>query len=219
MVSIVIRTRNEAYMLNRCLTAIDNQDYRDFEVIIVEDHSTDNTVEVARRHNAKVVEIEHFTYGGAINIGIENSEGEYIVILSGHCIPTNDKWLRRMLINLEDDPTVAGVYGRQLPVSDSPIVQRDMMMLFGSERRVQAKDPSFSNANSMIRRDLWESEKFDEEISHFEDRRWALTILQKGYKIVYEPNAAVHHYQPDSLEKALKRFSMERDVLLDNFNG
>lgn len=212
MISIIIRTFNEAEMLTRCLYAVSKQDYEDFEVIIVDSYSKDNTIEVAEEYNTQVVQFVPFTYGGSLNFAIEKTQGEYIAILSGHCIPTNDKWLRIMLSNFEGDSKVAGVYGRQFPVSPLPIVKRDMLMIFGSERRVQTSDPLFNNANSMIRSDLWKKIKFEEE-THLEDRKWAIKVLQMGYKIIYEPNAPVHHYQNDNFESALKRFSMESKVL------
>jgi|APSaa5957512535_1039671.scaffolds.fasta_scaffold32695_2 rhamnosyltransferase len=171
------------------------QDYKDFEVILVDNLSTDKTIEKALQFNiTKVIACEDFRPGLALNMGIRESKGEYIVCLSGHCIPVNEKWLSNLMRNFNDEE-VAGAYGRQEPLaftSDSD--KRDLSIIFGLDRRTQKKDSFFHNANSMLRRKLWEEHPFDETLSNIEDRVWAETVLHKGYKIVYEPRASVYHY-------------------------
>ena len=171
------------------------QDYKDFEVILVDNVSTDKTIEKALQFNiTKVIACEDFRPGLALNMGIRESKGEYIVCLSGHCIPVNEKWLSNLMGNFNDEE-VAGAYGRQEPLaftSDSD--KRDLSIIFGLDRRTQKKDSFFHNANSMLRRKLWEEHPFDETLSNIEDRVWAETVLHKGYKIVYEPRASVYHY-------------------------
>ena len=118
MVSIIIRTRNEERWINLCLSAVFNQSYRDFEVILVDNESTDKTIEKAKAFDVKVISIKDFLPGEAINLGIRSSKGDIIVCLSGHCIPVNEKWLKNLISNF-DDSKVAGVYGRQQPMSFS----------------------------------------------------------------------------------------------------
>ncbi len=194
-VSIIIRTKNEERWIASCLKGVYSQDFKDFEVIIVDNKSTDYTLAKVKQYPVdKVVTCEKYLPGKALNLGIRESEGEFIVCLSGHCIPTNDKWLSNLLRNMED-PEVAGVYGRQEPLSFTPPAdKRDLMIVFGPERRIQRKDTFFHNANSMIRRSLWERFPFDEEITNIEDRIWAKQVLDAGYVLVYEPEASVYHW-------------------------
>ena len=72
--------------------------------------------------------------------------------------------------------------------------KRDLWTTFGIERRTQKKDFFFHNANSMIRRSIWEELPFDEEISGVEDREWARQVISRGYQVVYEPAGSVHHF-------------------------
>jgi|TARA_B100000315_G_scaffold258705_1_gene311785 CMP-N-acetylneuraminic acid synthetase len=195
MVSIIIRTKNEERWITACLTSVFNQDYKDFEVFIVDNDSSDKTIEKALQFDiAKVIACKDYRPGLALNMGIRESKGEFIVCLSGHCIPVDNKWLSHLLRNI-DDIEVAGVYGRQESLaftSDSD--KRDLSIIFGLDRKVQSKDSFFHNANSMIRRDLWNDVPFDETVTNIEDRVWAQKMLHKGYKIVYEPEASVYHY-------------------------
>ena len=80
-------------------------------------------------------------------------------------MPKDTDWLTRLLDNFKDDPKLAGVYGRQLPVSfTDPVDKRDLLIVFGQDRRVQVKDYFFHNASSMLRRDVWDAFPFDEEV-------------------------------------------------------
>ncbi|MDD9303629.1 MAG: glycosyltransferase [Desulfobacter sp.] len=194
-ISIIIRTKNEERWISSCLKGVFSQSYKDFEVILVDNESTDSTL--AKVEQFPVEKIEHCTEylpGKSLNIGIARAQGEYIVCLSGHCIPTNAQWLENLLKGFEDDK-VAGVYGRQEPLSFTPPEdKRDLMIVFGPERRVQEKDSFFHNANSMIKKSVLDAYPFDDKVTNIEDRVWAQLVLNQGYKIVYEPSASVYHY-------------------------
>jgi glycosyltransferase involved in cell wall biosynthesis len=194
LVSIIIRTRNEERWIGACLRAVFSQTYRNFEVVLVDNNSTDKTVAKASAFDIKLVTIDEFRPGDAINRGIAASNGEIVVCVSGHCIPTNENWLQALVANLDDDQ-VAGVYGRQEPMAFTPdLDKRDLMNTFGLDRRVQVKDSFFHNANSAIRRSVWNEIPFDAEVSNIEDRVWAEAVLGAGYTLVYEPDASVFHH-------------------------
>ena len=79
--------------------------------------------------------------------------GDYFVCLSSHCIPVNSLWLETLVKAMDDGSQYAGVYGRQEPMSfTSPADKRDLLLVFGLDRRIQSKDSFFHNANSIIRR-------------------------------------------------------------------
>ena len=172
LVSIIIRVKNEEKWIAHCLEAIFKQDYKNFEVIIVDNESTDKTISKAKKFDVVVTTIKDFLPGKAINIRIKESKGEILVILSGHCIPVDERWLSNLIRDL-DDPKVAGVYGRQQPLSfTSALDKRDLLITFGLDKRVQVKDSFFHNANSAIRREMWEKLPFDATATNIEDRIW-----------------------------------------------
>ncbi|MBF0126804.1 MAG: glycosyltransferase [Magnetococcales bacterium] len=194
-ISIIIRTRNEERWIRHCLQAVFAQTERDFEVILVDNRSTDRTVEQAARFPlARVIVIDDYLPGRALNVGIREASGAFVVCLSAHCVPRDGNWLSALRQPFAD-PLVAGVYGRQVPVAFSDDVdKRDLMIVFGLDRRVQIKDYFFHNANSMVRRDLWERVPFDETVSNIEDRVWGKAMIEAGYRLVYEPEARVYHH-------------------------
>jgi len=219
--SIIIRTKNEERWITPCLKAVFQQKNVNYEVVIVDNESTDNTIYKAQQFNIRnIVYCEKYTPGKALNMGIKNAKGHYIACLSGHCIPVNENWLYNLLMNF-DDTKIAGVYGRQEPLAFTPDSdKRDLMLVFGLDKRIQIKDSFFHNANSMIRKELWEKIPFDEKVTNIEDRVWAQKVQSLGYKIVYEPEASVYHYHgihqdgdPERCEnvvKILKNFDTNR---------
>ncbi|GAH83893.1 unnamed protein product, partial [marine sediment metagenome] len=92
-VSVIIPTYNRADMVGRAIQSVINQTYQDFEIIIIDDASTDNTREVAREFQEREKRIKYFKHeinkggGAARNTGIKNSKGEYIAFLD-----SDDEW-------------------------------------------------------------------------------------------------------------------------------
>jgi glycosyltransferase involved in cell wall biosynthesis len=194
MISIIIRTKNEERWIGSCLEAVSRQSRTDFEVVLVDNNSTDKTVDKALQYGATLVTVDQFRPGAAINRGIEVAQGEIIVCLSGHCIPVDEYWLENLVKDL-DDETVAGVYGRQEPLAfTSDLDKRDLLITFGLDRRVQIKDSFFHNANSAFRKSLWQRYPFDELVTNIEDRIWANDVQEEGFKIIYEPTSSVFHH-------------------------
>ncbi len=193
-VSIIIRTKNEEQWIEICVKKIFEQTYKNFEIIIVDNYSTDKTLSKVKKFKLKTIKIKKFLPGKAINLGIKHSSGDYIVCLSAHCIPVNKKWLKNLVKDLSKKD-VAAVYGKQSPLPYSnPLDKRDLYNTFGLEKRIQKKDTFFHNANSAFSKKTWKKNKFDEKILHIEDRIWAHEIIKLGKKIIYEPTAEVYHW-------------------------
>ena len=195
-VSIIIRTKNEERWIGHCINRIHSQNYKNFEIILVDSLSTDNTVNKAREKKIdKLVEIKDYKPGFAINEGIRASSGDLIVILSAHCLPKDQFWLEDLTNAINTDEKLAGVYGKQVPMDfSSNNDKRDLLIVFGEDERLQVKDSFFHNANSIIRRDVWLEINFNEQINNIEDRIWAQEVIKKGFKLKYIPKASVYHY-------------------------
>ena len=101
-VSVIIPTYNRAHLLPRAIKSVLNQTFKDFELIIVDDGSTDNTREVVEKFQKQDKRIKYFwqeNSGGPsapLNLGISRSRGLYIAFLGSddECLPT---WLEKQM--------------------------------------------------------------------------------------------------------------------------
>ena len=180
--SIIIRTFNEEDWIGHCLKAIRKQKFKEYEIIIVDNHSSDNTIKIAKTFDVnKIIKIKKFVPGKSLNLGSKIAKGEFLIYLSAHCIPEKDTWLGSLILNFKN-PKVAAVYGKQSPIkfSDAEDI-RDLYITFGNERIIQKKGSFFHNANSAIRKSIWKKVNFSDKLTNIEDRDWSKKIIDLKY--------------------------------------
>ena len=165
-------------------------------MVIVDNDSEDETLDVVSALGvANIRKIRDYTPGRAINIGIEACSGEFVVLLSGHCVPATPDWLEKLYMPIAENPEFAASYGRQLPLPFSqPADKADLYAVFRPESRIQSVDGFLNNANSIIRKKVWEDIKFDEDVRNIEDRVWGEKVISQGHKIFYNALASVFHH-------------------------
>jgi HEAT repeat protein len=195
-ISIIVRFHNEEFYLPLLMEALVQQDFPagQFEIIAIDNCSTDNSKEIAARYTANLLSIDDYKPGKALNLAISRARGKNIAVLSAHAIPSNRAWLGTLHAHLRDD-VVAGVYGGQLyPVDSRFLDKRDLDIFSTLEPRVEKTASDFWNANSMFSRSKWERQPFDETIYELEDHYWTKQVLPRGYEVHFEPAALVYHY-------------------------
>ncbi len=221
-VSVIIRTYNEEAWIGLCLEAIRNQNTtNEIEVVLVDNNSTDKTVEKSRSLWEGLVEVQLDSYkpGLALNKGIEASSGEVVVCLSSHCVPVSNNWLEELVDPLAR-PKVAAVYGRQVPLKNSSdLDKRDLWITFGLDSKDQHKDPFFHNANSAFLKSTWEERKFDENLTNLEDRVWGKSLIDEELIIHYTPGAEVFHHHGIHQSGDVRRAKGVVSVMQDLHDG
>jgi len=218
-VSVVIPVKDGGADLYRCLDRIRAQRLdQELEIVVVDSGSRDGSVDVARSFGAKVhgIRPEDFNHGATRNLGVSLASGRFLVFTSQDAEPDGEDWLSSLIAPLLSDDSIAGVYGRQIPHANAKPPERFFLeFLYGPNRKVQrATRPEdlsmqttlFSNANSVIRRDVLERFPFVDDIIMSEDQEWSSRVLLAGYTIVYEPRAAVRHSHPYTIRAAFRRF-------------
>lgn len=211
-VSIVIRAYNEEKHIQRLLDGIRIQrtTFR-YEVIIVDSGSTDSTLTIASRSNAKIICIpsEKFSFGYSLNKGIEASSGEYCAFISAHCYPADEYWLEN-LIRPFDDEAVAVVYGKQRGNNDSRYSEQQIFVQwFPDEGSGKRNSPFCNNANAAIRKSLWKRIKYSDVLTGLEDIDWARNLISLGYFVYYESNAMIFHLHDENFAKLFRRYERE----------
>jgi rhamnosyltransferase len=203
--SILIPAKNEALNIHACLDAVFSQTTStEFEVILVDSGSTDGTPEVVSGYPVRLYRIapEEFHHARTRNYLASLAQGRFLVYLNADAFPASPIWLNSLLSNFSDF-SVGAVYGRHLPKQDCNLERQVVLAtMYGDEKVV--KEPSrkrelgyryyhLSTVNAAIRKDVWEYTGFPEELKIYEDVGIAKRILDGGWKIVYEPVAAVYH--------------------------
>ncbi len=210
--SIIIRTYNEEKHIGNLLEAIEKQDYKDYEIIVVDSGSTDKTLEIAKKFGVKIINIESrdFTFGHALNVGCKQGEGKYLVFASAHILPTDYHWLSNLVSSFSNEK-VAMVYGRQMGSERSKFSEKkDFQRLFGKiSVDFNISINYANNANSAIRKELWKSHPFDEYLFGLEDVDWARHMIKMGHTIRYESKAAIHHIHNEEWHQIFNRYRRE----------
>ena len=215
--SIVIRTLNEAKHLGDLLKMISRQITPDMDVetVLIDSGSTDDTIEIARAYGARITTITRteFSFGRSLNRGCEFANGDFLVLISGHCVPVGDNWLQDLC-----QPLVEGVvdytYGRQIGDDDSNYSERRIFAKYFPETSTVPQQGFFcNNANSAVTRSAWNRFRFDEELTGLEDMELAKRMVGSGLKVGYVANAAVFHHHQEGWRQIRRRFEREAIAL------
>lgn len=214
IVSVVIRAKNTAHDLENCLSKLKKQILPQgisLEIVVVDNESTDDTVLIALRHGTIVTTIteEQFSWGKALNMGISQSTGQIVLLLSADACPADQFWISEMIKPFEDK-SIAAVYGRQLPRNDASLDERvrladkfgDISQRFdinNSKASPAACGMTISNACAAIRKSIWQKIRYDETIEGGEEGIWTYNALQAGFAYVYQASAQVFHSHNDHI--------------------
>jgi glycosyltransferase involved in cell wall biosynthesis len=197
LISVVVPTRNRAAMLEELLTALDAQDYPRFEVIVVNDASTDDTPEILRRWQREGrIALRQEQPGGsyaARNRGWRATHGEIVAFTDDDCLP-EPGWLSalaRALAGRAGDGCTPGVQG----VTLSTPLSADSSEATPFTHQIEQKrsGPPYRTCNIAYRRETLESAGgFDDRLRWYADNILGLRVREMG-SIGFAPDAIVHH--------------------------
>ena len=208
-VSVIIPTYNRAHLIGRAIQSVLNQTYQDFEIIIVDDGSTDDTEEVIKKFQRKDERIKYVKHeknkgsSAARNTGIKLARGKYIAFQD-----SDDEWLPEKLEKqmrvFENAPERVGVIytgywrveGSKRIYIPSPKVKRKEGYIHDN----LLEGNFVSTQTAVVKRECLQlAGMFDERLPRLQD--WELFIrISKAYefKCVDEP-LVVSHFTPDSI--------------------
>lgn len=200
-VSVIIPTYNSEGTIRQTLEAVLNQDFKDYEVIVVDDGSKDNTCKIVKGYPVRLVKHRHKGPAAARNLGARTAESDILLFIDADCIPERN-WIEEMIRPFEEDDIV-GVQGRY-KTRQSEIVARFAQYEIEDryERMLKHKYIDFIGSYSAAyRKDIFLNEGgFDESftIASGEDPDLSFRLASKGYKMIFNPKAGVFHRHPNS---------------------
>ncbi|MBI4541227.1 MAG: glycosyltransferase family 2 protein [Gemmatimonadetes bacterium] len=208
-VSVVIPTWNGAPMLTHALDSLARQTWSDFEIIVVDNGSSDGTAELVARqypHVGLVHFRENRGFAAAVNAGIRESRGE-IVVLMNNDTEADARWLEALARALEAHPEVGSCASKVLDFHDRARIDSagDRLGLIASQIGHGERDgPAFAcpryvlsacaGAAAYRRRMLATLGLFDERFeSYLEDVDLGVRAQLRGYRCLYVPDAVIFH--------------------------
>jgi cellulose synthase/poly-beta-1,6-N-acetylglucosamine synthase-like glycosyltransferase len=198
-VSFIVPARDEGKVIARCLEAIKALDYdeRLTEMIVIDDNSVDDTVEVARSFGAKVFTAAHVTISALRNLGVGRARGEFVAFVDADCVLKSD-WLGKALEHFKDSKTACVGSYPDIPEDSSWVPKTwDVHQRLHSVQEVDW----LPSRTLLVRRDAFQAVGgFADSLVTCEDVDLCYRLRKKGYKIISDERIkSVHLGEPKTL--------------------
>ncbi|MFH1308287.1 MAG: glycosyltransferase [archaeon] len=207
-VSVVIPVHNGEKTLENCLNSVLNQTYKNYEIIVVDNNSTDNTKKIVDKFKRDSNKIKYFFEkkigrGATRNTGIKNSKGSIIVMIDCDCVAPSH-WLKELtkpIIDGEEEIVMGGekdlvgnFWTKNIQEANLRFIKRNLRGKYSGH--IDTKN--FAIKSSIIKKFM-----FDSEIGNMEDLDLYLRIKDR-YNILFLKNADVGHYHRNSFLDFIK---------------
>jgi hypothetical protein len=237
LVSIIIVNWNAKKYLKECIESLFSQSFTDYEIVLVDNASTDDSIDFVRINYPQVKVIQNkdnLGFAEGNNIGIKNSTGQLIALFNPDVVADSD-WLHILVNVIKDKPNIAGVTGKMYylgdqygkdavfctwskidPLSGTPIN-------FNDDEPVSRVD-YLSGAAMIVRRDVLNKIGLLDKnyFLYFEETDLCARIIRAGYDLMYIPSAIVWHVVSPLSNSEKKIYFMERSrirFVLKNFDS
>ena len=214
MVSVIIVNYNRKDLLKECLDSVIGQSFKDIELIVVDNASSDGSIEMLGTYYPEIRLIRNaanLLFAKAQNQGIDASRGKFILCLNSDCILDKD-YLKEALNAMGLDPVIGMVSGKILR-KDGKTIDSTGLFIGRSRKAVergydrkdvgQYNEPGYvfgtSGACAFLRKSMLKGIKdrygyFDERFGmYYEDLDLCWRAQKKGWKTYYNPKAVVYH--------------------------
>lgn len=228
LVSVIIPTHNRSDLLPRAVKSVLRQTYKNLELMIVDDCSTDNTSKIVQSfddNRIKYIRSEiSKRYGGACNIGFENSKGKYIALLDDDDEWSDEEKLKEQVNVFENNPgknigmvctwwTLIFKHGKKQIRPKRPRCW---------EERILGYNNIICGSNVLISRQAWlKADGCDETITRGIDSDLFRRIILQGYETIILPKTTANIYigredrmgNKDNVERIQAHMQSEKDKL------
>jgi GT2 family glycosyltransferase len=208
-VSVVVCAYNAEQTMDSCLASLQELNYPNYEVIVVNDGSTDRTLEITQRYDyLHLISQENKGLSAARNVGIAAASGEIVAFTDSDCVADPD-WLTYMVDKFLSSGLCA-VGGPNFPPPEDSLVPSCVAVSPGGPTHVLLSDEvaeHIAGCNMAVRREVLQ------EIGGFDplfraagddvDLCWRLQ--DKGYTIGFSPAAVVWHFRRNTVAAYLKQ--------------
>lgn len=218
-VSFAIPTFNNEDTLNECLRSIVNQEYPDIEIIIVDGHSIDRTIEIAKKYTDKIY-YDTGTLGSARQTSIEKSSGEVLALFDSDIYIPHKKWLINAVKYFNYDVKVSTVW----PINIAPPNGSLTVRLYFNywrlviEDRIKRNRGIYGGGNALfLRQYLEEIGGVNKSLHWGEDLDWARKLKDIDCKVVCIQDPIYHDTMQSLNEFTKKQFIGAKTFTITGF--
>lgn len=209
--SVIIRCKNEERWVGHAIQSVIDH-IPNNEIVIVDNNSKDRSLEIAKSFrkdpdlkgnnelytDINIINLDEYSPGAALNLGVINSSYENIVILSAHCVIKKFDTKK----TIKDLNQYAGIFGNQVPFYEGKRINKRYLWKHFVDDSVENMYSEmedryfFHNAASSFKKSTLLKYPFNEKLTGKEDRYWANAIINDGLKTFYDPHSFIadHHY-------------------------
>ena len=208
-VSVIICAYNAERTMDRCLASVERLNYPNYEVIVVNDGSTDATREICERYDrVRLINQENKGLSAARNVGLSASTGDIIAYTDSDCMADPD-WLTYLVARFQSS-TFAAVGGPNLSPPDDSLVPSCVAVSPGAPTHVLLDDEvaeHIPGCNMAFRREALEATAGFDPVFRAagDDVDLCWRLQNKGYKIGFSPAAVVWHFRRNTVRDYLKQ--------------
>ena len=211
-ISIVVPAFNEAKTIKNCIKSLQNVDYPNFEIIIVDDGSSDNTFEIANKcDQAKVFRQENQGKPIALNNGISRSSGEIILTIDADT-ELNREALRTLARRFAANNRLGAVAGNVKVKREPTILNAIQSAEYATGINLVRKGQSVLGTVIIVpgpvaalKKEAIEAVGFFSDDTFAEDFDITVKILKEGYEIEYEEASLAYTDTPKNTEDLIKQ--------------
>jgi len=211
-ISIIVRTKNSSNIIDQTLKALFSQTFVNFDLIIVDSGSTDDTLNkcLKYQHTLMLMTSEEYHPGRVLNKTLHKCSNRIVVFLNSDCVMLLPNTLQLLLNEMEDD-SISAAFSRQVSRPEAlSWVKRDYEIAFPTSEK---KDwMHFSLPLAAIKKSVWQEVPFYTQAWASEDTKWAVDIKKLGYKINYAPSSLVMHSHNYTLAQLYNRKYVEGEA-------
>jgi len=202
-VSVIIPAYNAAKTIDLCLGSILRQDFSDYEVIVIDDGSTDDTREKVKKYPVRLISKAHGGLSTARNAGFKASKGDILIFVDSDCVAKKD--LIAKLIGSLKDSKIGVVQAWWEVANKDKLVPTLIFKTYEYFTRNLKYPDFFWGYCFAAKRELFQKVGlFDVVWKRVEDVDFAYRVIEKGYKIYLMKEVRVGHFFRETLLAHLK---------------
>lgn len=209
-VSVIVPAYNSQKFIGKCIEALFAQKYQceNYEIIVVDDGSTDRTADIVRAYPVKYLFQKNQGPAAARNLGAREARGGIILFTDSDCVPS-DNWIEEMIKPFEEPEVIAvkGAYRNRQKSIIARFAQLEFEERFEMLKRAKSID-MIDTYSAGYRKDIFlQMGGFDTSfpVANNEDTELSYRMSKLNYKMVFNPEAIVHHLNhPNSLKRYMR---------------